>query len=298
MSRIYDALKRAERSRRGHGLRTLFRSSQRGDLQVLTIANNKGGVGKSTVSANLAYHLKRSQPERPVLLLSLDDQPVLDAIYGGHPAAAPLSAALRQGDLGAALTPGRYGIEYIAADRAIPQLNRRGVEPGLVRRCLEESGRRGLAVIDTKSDFEGLTRSAIAAADLTLIPIKDHPSLQEAQRIFELFNEWGRPWERARLFLSLIDRRVRMRHGEDVLALLVGRIRVCGYPLLQSFFTRSPKVEALALDEDTMALPLAESAPGSMADHQLRALAGDVERVLDELQGTPWAAQRTGATLR
>jgi len=135
-----------------------------------------------------------------------------------------------------------------------------------------------LVVLDTKSDFEILTRNAIAAADLTLVVVKDQASLYEAQRVFDLFREWNRPFDRARIVLSLVDLRISYRgsEAEDVLNLLLAEVRQRGFPLFDTFVSRSPKVESLYTNPERRALSILHGAPGSPVHRQMQRLAEDV----------------------
>ncbi len=47
----------------------------------LTLAVGKGGVGKTTISAGLAFHARRKNPEVPVTICSIDPAPSLDDIF-------------------------------------------------------------------------------------------------------------------------------------------------------------------------------------------------------------------------
>jgi chromosome partitioning protein len=48
-------------------------------MKIISIANRKGGVGKTVISANLAYEL--SKMGYPVLMVDLDSQCDLSKIY-------------------------------------------------------------------------------------------------------------------------------------------------------------------------------------------------------------------------
>jgi len=85
-----------------------------------------------------------------------------------------------------------------------------------------------------------------------------------------------------------VDLRVKYQDGAeaDVLAHLVGEIRRAGHPLLGTFVSRSPKVEALHTQPGGRALSILHGATGSIVHGQMRSLC---EEVL-ELVGLPFAA--------
>ena len=141
-------------------------------------------------------------------------------------------------------------------------------------------------MVDTKSDFENLTQSAIQSSDLTIVVVKDQASLHEAQRVFDLLAKQKRPLESARVLLSLVDLRVKFREGEeiDVLGHLVSQIRREGYPLFQTFISRSPKVESLYTNPEGRAHAILGAANQSAVHRQMHQL---TQEVLTALEGLP-----------
>jgi len=255
-------------------------------FRVVTLASNKGGVGKTTLTVNLAVLLRALEPETPVLVLGLDDQDLIDRMFasGDEPPGPDVADALRAGALAPAVRRGRFGVDYVPTSPRAGELKREIARPDALAEALAASGRSGFVLIDTKSDLEVLTQNAIWASDLTLVPVTDQTSLLEAEKVFRLLERFGRPRSRARVVLSLVDLRIKYAGGEhgDVLALLVAQIRARGLPLLESFLSRSPRIEALHTNEGGRPLPICEQARGSLVHTQLRHLADDLLRALAE----------------
>ena len=260
------------------------RDRGRRGFRVVTVASNKGGVGKTTVATNLAVYLRALHESLPILILGLDEQNTLDRMFALNRSAYPhtIATALRTGDLAAAVRLGQYGIHYVPSSPDVTELKRELNDPFHLQRILLATDWPGLVIIDTKADVEILTRNAIFASDLTLVLVTDHASLIEAQRIFELLNKWHLPRERARILLSMVDRRIKYRGEEspDVLALLVSEIRSLGYPLFESFLSRSAKVESLLTNPERRAFSILHGAPHSLVGLQMRHLAEDVMAML------------------
>ncbi|MEM7409505.1 MAG: ParA family protein [Myxococcota bacterium] len=251
----------------------------------------KGGVGKSTLAANLAVYLRAAERELPILTFSLDDDPFLEEMLAEEPAsteADDVGAALAAESFAKAVRPGRFGVHFV---RSAPQLGDDEGPPqaGRLRRILRASGVRGLVVIDTKSDLDGWTQHALAAADLTVVPVKDQASLRGAVRVFETLEGWGRPRTRARVVISLVDGRIQFPNGGEASMQHVLRsgLARAGLPVFDSFVSRSPKVEALATNPDGATTSILEGAAGSVVDGQLRALARELRQRLDALDPEP-----------
>jgi cellulose biosynthesis protein BcsQ len=252
-------------------------------LRVVAVASNKGGVGKTTLAVNLAVLAGAADPTRPVLVIGLDDQNLIDRMFGdGEPASPDIAEALRRGDLASAIRPGRHGIHYVPTSAAISQLKLELAHPRRLRELLEQSGFRGLVLVDTKSDLEILTQNAIWASDLTLVPVTDETSLLEAEKVFRLLEGFGRSRESARIVLSLVDLRIKYRSAEhgDVLAWLLAQIRARGLPLFETFISRSPRIEALHTNAGGRPIAVIEQARDSLVGGQLRHLTEDVLRAL------------------
>ena len=266
---------------------SIDRSIQRSDwnseqrpFQVVAVVSNKGGVGKTTVAANLAVYIRALREDLPVLILGFDDQPMLDWMFGfdREPPQKTVVGAIRAGNLQPAIRLGQYGVHYVPSACNVSDLKQTIREPFHLQTILHRTSWRGIVIIDTKSDFEILTRNAIAASDLTLVVVKDHASLTEAQKVFDVLKEWDQPRERARVLLSLVDLRVKYHggHEKDVLALLLSELRRRRYPLFDTFISRSPKIESLYTNPDERPVAVLAGAPDSIVHRQMRHLAVDV----------------------
>jgi chromosome partitioning protein len=265
---------------RGH--RDRDRSQRR--FRAVAVTSNKGGVGKTTVAANLAVYLRAMHETLPILILGLDEQNTLDRMFALERATYPqtIATALRTGDLAAAVRLGQYGIHYVPSSPEVVEFKREIDDPFYLQRILLATDWPGLVIIDTKADVEALTCNAIAASDLTLVLVTDHASLIEAQKVYDLLYKWRLPRERAQILLSLVDRRIKYRgaENEDILTFLVSEVRSTGYPLFESFLSRSAKVESLLTNPERRAFSILHGAPNSLVSRQMRHLAEDVMATL------------------
>ena len=80
--------------------------------KVITIASNKGGVGKTTIASNLPVFLGALREDLPVLVIGLDDQSLIDRTFELQPAPAAEDVAegLRSGSFRSQLRMGQYGV--------------------------------------------------------------------------------------------------------------------------------------------------------------------------------------------
>jgi len=289
LSRIFDALRKAERvraSRQFEGPKQPCAESR--PFQVLTVTSNKGGVGKTTVAANLAVYLRALREDLPILLLGLDEQPLIDRMFaiGPRVPAPTVAGALREGSFVSAVRLGQYGVHYVPSSPRISELKLEIADVLHLHKALLRTCWHGLVIIDTKSDLEILTRNAIAASDLSIVVVKDQASLHEAGKVFELLERWGNRSDRGRVLLSLMDLRVKYGDEErcDIHALLLSEVRKRAYPHFPTFISRSPKVESLYTNPSGRAHSILHGAPGSIVHRQMRQLANDVLEMLGGIE--------------
>ena len=264
-------------------------------FRVLTISSNKGGVGKTTLACNLAVYLRALREDLPVLLMTFDDQPMSDRMFAfseDRPSET-VATGFHAGSFEKAIRLGQYGVHYVPFSPQVAQLKSEIASQSALCRVLERTDWNGLVIIDTKSDLEVLTQNAIAASDLTTVLVSDHASLDEARKIFALLDEWKRPHRRARVLLSLVDLRVKFREGDerDILALLLGDIRRRGYPLFESFVSRSPAIEMLYTNPDERAYAIMHRARTSLVHRQMHHIATEVLAAFEEVAPLPDVAE-------
>jgi cellulose biosynthesis protein BcsQ len=304
MGEIVDALRTAKRREaQAHGVRMQrplpFRALDEAaawlgedamearPYKVVTIASNKGGVGKTTIASNLAIFMGALRDDLPILVIGLDDQSLIDRMFELQPAhdSEGVVEGLREGSFRPHLRMGQYGVHYVPSSARFEDLDAAVSHTGQLRAALDATDWEGLVVIDSKSDLGFLTRNAIAASDLVVIPVADDPSLREADKLFELMPRCGMRREHGRVLLSMIDRRIKYREGQeqDVLGLLVSRIRERGYPLLESFLSRSPKIESLTTNPDGRTRSILTAAPRSIVTLQMRHVADELLKWLDRV---------------
>ena len=287
MSRFLNAVRAAERKQSTPKVRRADWDQAPRPFQVVSITSNKGGVGKTTLACNLAVYIRALREDLPILILTLDDQLVLDRMFSMDelPAAQTLIDAVRDGNLYPAMKLGQFGIRYIPSSRSASKLKSQMTDLFHLQRLLQRTQWHGLIIVDTKSDFEILTQNALMASDLVMVVVKDDTSLTEAQRVFDLLEEMNRPRESARVVLSLVDLRIKFEQGPaDILEYLVSEIRSRGYPLFESFMSRSAKIEALHTNPEARVQSILHGAPKSVAHRQMAHLADEVLAAL-ELSG-------------
>ena len=251
--------------------------------RVIVVASNKGGVGKTTVATNLAITLRALHEDLPILLVTLDDQSIVERMFriGERKSdARTLRDAFVQRDFEGCAELGEFAVHFVPAASDLEALKVRAAEPLTLKRMLEASGWTGVVLFDTKSDLEALTRSALAACDLAILPVADRASLEEAERVFELLGRHGGRSERGRILFTLVDRRTKLDpEGRDLYERLAERAEARGWPRFAAFLSRSPRVEALNSGSQRPRSLLHEG-KGTLAQKQLRELAEEVSKLL------------------
>lgn len=250
---------------------------------VVTIASEKGGVGKTTLATNLAVYLKALDEDLPVAIASFDNHFSVDNMFAIGTRRGRSVADLFAGvPLDELLCFGEYGVQYLVSER---QLAPPDDDIFRLRAALDDGGFDGVFILDTRPVIDYFTRSALAAADLLLIPVKDRPSLINAAAILEAYAAAGGARESAWLVPSLVDARLRLRGEIGVREFLTFSARERGYQVLDTFLAKSPKVESLATNLTSRVYPVLTHARGTLVHRQFRELGDFVLKARGEAGG-------------
>ena len=145
---------------------------------VFAIANQKGGVGKTTTAVNVAASIADAGYE--TLLVDLDPQCNATVGIGLEKDLEPSSYTCLSGDCTIADAARATGFEHLQAVPAVPDLAGANVElprmPGSERRLREQLGdvreRFLFTILDCPPSLGPLTVNALVAADRVLVPVQ------------------------------------------------------------------------------------------------------------------------------
>lgn len=145
--------------------------------RIVAIANQKGGVGKTTTAVNLAVAL--SQSGQRVLLIDLDpqgnatsgltsEQIKSGTIYDSLVSRTPLAQVIRESRPSLSLAPS--STDLVGAEIELATME--GRERRLKSELSEESLKYNFVLIDTPPSLGLLTLNALVAADSVLVPMQ------------------------------------------------------------------------------------------------------------------------------
>jgi cellulose biosynthesis protein BcsQ len=245
------------------------------NLFVVAVASEKGGVGKTTIATNLAVYLKALEEDLPVTIASFDNHFSVDNMFAiGRQKGESVAGLFTEQPAAELALLGEYGVQFLASER---QLNAPAdPDPGLLRRRLSTSGLTGVLIIDTRPILDYFTRSALQAADLVLAPVKDRASLVNAASIRKAIGVVADGADRLWLVPSLIDGRLKLKGEIGMRDFLVFSGQERGYQMVDTFISKSPKVEGLASGFSSRIHPVLTHARTTAVHRQMRDLANFV----------------------
>lgn len=246
---------------------------------IITIASEKGGVGKTTLATNLAIYLAAMREDLAVTIFSFDNHFTIDRMFAikGQKCRGDVHELL----MGEAATnlvhTGQYGVNYIPSSTELADIHERFQGPMTLARMLAGSGLSGIVIIDTRPDLNILTQNALYAADRVLIPVKDMPSLENCKNIFALFDLYNMDKKTLALLPCLIDSRIKYEGVfKDQKSLLRAFAANRGYRSLDAFISKSPKVESLNTNPEGKIYPILTHARGTEVHGQFADITRDI----------------------
>jgi len=251
---------------------------------IITIASEKGGVGKTTLATNLAIYLSAMRQDLPVTILSFDNHFTIDRMFEikGQKKQGTVHELLMGDPATSLVHTGQYGVNYIPSSTELGDIHERFKGPMTLARMLAESGLSGIVIIDTRPDLNILTQNALYAADRVLIPVKDMPSLENCKNIFALFDLYNMDKKTLALLPCLIDSRIKFDGVfKDQKTLLRAFAANRGYRSMDTFISKSPKVESLNTNPDGRIYPILTHARGTEVHGQFAEITRDILRSYD-----------------
>lgn len=247
-------------------------------MRVFAVANQKGGVGKTTTAVNLGAAL--AEGGRRCLVVDLDPQASLttnldlripedgysayDVIVDQEPLAAAVLETGTPGLVACPSDPSLAGVDLdLAAEEPDPEKR-----ASRLRRSLAEFAREDPAIrqvlLDCPPSLDLLTVNALVAADEVLVPMQcEFLAMQGLSRLLDtvdrIRSSWNPRLDLIRVFFTMVDRRtnltrqvmaeVRKKLGARVLRAEIPRsVRVAEAPSfglpLGSYDARSPAAAA------------------------------------------------------
>lgn len=148
--------------------------------RLVAVANQKGGVGKSTLTANLAVAWAARPLERRVLVIDLDPQCNLSEMFGRFPDEAPTTieeVLVGKATLAEAIVPDAApGVSLVQASPGLAGLAQRlvvevGSEGFLARALRDAVGDFDVVLVDCPPELGQLTTNALFACSEVVVPV-------------------------------------------------------------------------------------------------------------------------------
>lgn len=246
---------------------------------VITIASEKGGVGKTTLATNLAIYLKGLREELPVTLLSLDNHFTVDQMFQlREPAAEQHVGRIFSGSrLEELVCTGQYGVDYVPSNNQLFEFQRHVKSVDQLACSIAQAKLSGVLIIDTSPMLDSYTRNAIFAADRVIVPVKDAPSLENCRHLADFLTTHGHSKATLKILPCLIDTRIRFagpfRNAYQLLkAYAINR----GYRCYEGFIAKSPKVDTLNTNPEGKIYPVITHGRGTDVHRQMLHLARQI----------------------
>jgi len=243
---------------------------------VVTIASEKGGVGKTTLATNLAIYLKALDENLPVTLLSFDNHFSVDRMFriGKRVPSGDVYQLLQGANPEQLLELGEFGVQFIPSSHRLTELRETLSDPATLAEVLAESSLDGMLLIDTRPDLDVFTGNALFAADRVLVPVKDTPSLENSGHLYAFFDQHRLSRQALRILPCLVDARIRYQGPfETPHQLLRAYALNRGYRCMEGFIAKSPKVESLNTNPEGRIYPVLTHGRGTEVHPQLLQLA-------------------------
>lgn len=251
--------------------------------KIITIACEKGGVGKTTVATNLAIYLRAMREDMPVTILSFDNHLTIDRLFSlkKKPFERTVKDIFDGHSLEELAQLGQYGVSFVPSSRRLKQMS---YDNELFAKQMAHSTFDGVVIIDTGPTLDYFTTSAIIASDILLIPVKDIPSLNNVENIVELSQTDGHLSRRIRLLPSIVDGMVKFRNNSISMdSFLRSLATERGYDLMKNSIPRSPKVESLTTNLTFQVYPVITHARNTAVHRAFSSVAKELFSLLGNI---------------